>query len=92
VAENRRYLAEPKHLALGNPSVECAVVGCDGSVGLIEIRSDRLVKTVEIRAGGSAEGFTQNYIDIDPGLARYVIVQAKDPARRLKKLSLRWLT
>jgi beta-mannosidase len=92
VAENRYYLAEPKHIALGKPSVKWSVVGCNGNVGLIEIRSDRLVKNLEIRAGGNAEGFTDNWFDVDPGLARYVILQAKNPARRLKKLSFRWLT
>ncbi|MGB2959051.1 MAG: sugar-binding domain-containing protein [Bacteroidota bacterium] len=91
VAQNRYYLTEPKHLELGDPSVECAVVGCDGNIGLIELRSERLVKNLEIRAGGSADGFTDNYFDVDPGLARYVILRANDPARRLKKLSLRWL-
>ena len=92
VSENRYYLAEPKDLGLPVPSVRCSVVGCEGGVGLIELRSDRLVKDLELRARGSTDHFTDNYFDIDPGRVRLVLLQADDPARHLEKLSLRWLT
>jgi len=91
-AENRQYLAEPKHLQLPAPGVRCSVIGSEPGVALIEVRSRRLARDLELRAGGSTDQFTDNYFDIDPGGFRLVLLQGENLARRLKNLSLRWLT
>ena len=90
--QNRYYLVEPKYLALPEPGVQCSVLGCEVGVALIEVRSKKLARGLELRAGGSTDEFSDNYFDIDPAGIHLLLLQGERLTRRLRNLSMRWLT
>lgn len=79
LAERRCFLVCPKDLKLPEANVEMTVLQEKGEVA-IELRSDLLVKDVQLFCTSGEGVFSDNFFDLEPGQSKSVLFKPKGDA------------
>lgn len=85
-ARNIHYFAPVKDLELGEVKIKMEIDKLPFHDGYrILFISNKLAKNCYFRLGEPGEGFTDNFIDIPPGIPTYIDVLSKEPEEVLRK-------
>jgi beta-mannosidase len=91
-AENRFYFEEPKHMTQsGQPPIAEMREERDG-IFMLRLTAERLARDVHVTMEGEGAIFEDNYVDIDAGTTREIMVRSGARLPDLvKRLHIEWL-
>ncbi len=84
-SENRLFFARPKHMALPRAGVSATVEETGPGEFTVRLSSAVFAKDVCVEIDGEDAAFQENFVDVDPGIAREVRLSASISAADVKK-------
>ncbi len=92
VSENRYFLREPKHLALGDPGVSANLRGSTEGDYRLTLKARRFAKNVAVEIEGEEIVWEDNYFDMDAGMTRTLRFTSNlGTAQLRKRLRIQWV-
>lgn len=91
-AENRTFFCRPKELTLSDPKIDFNIEQIGAEKYLVKLQSDVFVKSLFLEDCGDKSFFEDNYIDLDAGEVKELIVRSTHTEEGLREaLRLHWL-